>query len=133
MIAIGETTSSTNEEIQWGLFPIGGLTNGEEASVDATHLGSGLDKTWISRSSVARWVLDEAIAGKWIGKSPYNKSESGGYQLGNFTARWRLNVYNNPWLGHSKIFLVIDFLLVCPKDALTLNLGMVVTDARDDG
>jgi hypothetical protein len=71
MIAIGETVSTTSEDIQWGLFRVGGLTNGDEAPVEATHLGSGLDKTWISRSSVARWVLDEAIERKWVGKMPY--------------------------------------------------------------
>ncbi|KAJ6019301.1 hypothetical protein N7499_009535 [Penicillium canescens] len=71
MIAIGETVSTSSEEIQWELFRVGGLTNGDEAPVEATHLGSGLDKTWISRSSVARWVLDEAIEGKWVGKMPY--------------------------------------------------------------
>ncbi|KAJ5757621.1 uncharacterized protein N7511_006315 [Penicillium nucicola] len=71
MIAIGKTISTSSEDIQWGLFRVGGLTNGEEAPVEATHLGSGLDKTWISRSSVARWVFNEAIEGKWVGKLPY--------------------------------------------------------------
>lgn len=70
MVSVGETVSSS-EGIQWGIFRVGGLTNGEEASVEATYLGTGVDKTWINRASVARWVLTETVEGKWIGKAPY--------------------------------------------------------------
>ncbi|CAG8087848.1 unnamed protein product [Penicillium olsonii] len=70
MLGVGNVVAST-EGIQWGLFRVGGLTNGPEAPVEATYLGSGADKTWISRASVARWVLDEAREAQWIGKMPY--------------------------------------------------------------
>ena len=73
MVGVGKQISSLSDrdDIQWGLFRVGGLTNGEEAPVNATYLGSGMDNTWISRASVARWVLDEVIEAKWVGKAPY--------------------------------------------------------------
>ncbi|KAJ5401487.1 uncharacterized protein N7487_007383 [Penicillium crustosum] len=73
MVGVGEAISSSSDTdgLRWGLFRVGGLTNGKEAPVNATYLGSGIDNTWISRASVARWVLDEAIEGKWVGKMPY--------------------------------------------------------------
>ena len=70
MVSVGKAISSS-EDIQWGIFRVGGLTNGVEAPVEATYLGTGADKTWISRASVARWVLTEAVEGKWTGKAPY--------------------------------------------------------------
>ncbi|CAG8316357.1 unnamed protein product [Penicillium salamii] len=70
MVGVGKAVSSA-EGIQWGLYRVGGLTNGPEAPVETTYLGSGADQTWISRASVARWVLNEATEGKWIGKTPY--------------------------------------------------------------
>lgn len=75
MVSVGKAISSlsdTNTDgIQWGIFRIGGLTNKEEAPVNATYLGSGLDNTWISRASVARWVLNEVVERNWVGKMPY--------------------------------------------------------------
>lgn len=73
VIAIGEYVSSlpVDDGIQWTLFRVGGLTMGEEAPVNATHLGSGMDATWISRASVARWVLDESVQPRWTGKMPF--------------------------------------------------------------
>jgi hypothetical protein len=73
MVGVGKAISSSSkmDGRQWGLFRVGGLTNGEEAPVSATYLGSGMDKTWISRASVARWVLDEATEGNWVGRVPY--------------------------------------------------------------
>ncbi|KAJ5606985.1 hypothetical protein N7537_003604 [Penicillium hordei] len=73
MVGVGEAISSLpdTDGLQWGLFRVGGLTNGKEAPVNATYLGSGVDNTWIIRASVARWVLDEAVEGKAVGKMPY--------------------------------------------------------------
>ncbi|KAJ5355822.1 hypothetical protein N7517_010431 [Penicillium concentricum] len=73
MLGVGKAVSSSSniDGIQWGLFRVGGLTTGKEEPVHATHLGSGVDNTWISRASVARWVLNEAIEGKWVGRMPY--------------------------------------------------------------
>lgn len=73
MVSVGKAISSLSDTdgIRWGLFRIGGLTNKEEAPVNTTYLGSGLDNTWISRASVARWVLNEVVEGNWVGKMPY--------------------------------------------------------------
>ncbi|KAJ1714582.1 hypothetical protein NYO67_3252 [Aspergillus flavus] len=73
MVGIGEYIASlpVDKRVQWTLFRVGGLTEGEEAPVKATSLGSGDDGTWISRASVATWVLDEIDGERWFGKAPY--------------------------------------------------------------
>lgn len=73
MVGIGQYVSSlsVDEGVKWTLFRVGLLTNAEEGDVVATHLGSGQDAMWISRASVAGWVLDEAIQGRFVGKMPY--------------------------------------------------------------
>lgn len=72
MLGIGKfVTSLSVDEVKWTLFRVGLLTNGEEGNVEATHLGSGKDAMWISRASVAGWVLDEAVWGRFVGEMPY--------------------------------------------------------------
>ncbi|PYH94373.1 hypothetical protein BO71DRAFT_409441 [Aspergillus ellipticus CBS 707.79] len=62
-MAVGKyvTSLSAESEVKWTLFRVGGLTNREQNPVETTFLGSGKDAMWISRPSVARWVLDEAV------------------------------------------------------------------------
>lgn len=67
----GYITSIPVEEAQWTLFRVGGLTNGGMRPIETTFLGSGRDGMWISRASVARWVMDEATQDKWVGEMPY--------------------------------------------------------------
>ncbi|KAJ5984288.1 hypothetical protein N7481_006387, partial [Penicillium waksmanii] len=73
MISVGGYITSLLAEdgIKWTLFRVGGLTNGEMRLVEATFLGSGRDGMWISRASVAEWVMDEAIQEKWVREMPY--------------------------------------------------------------
>lgn len=72
MIGIGNcVVSQPVEELQWTLFRVGRLTEGPEGPVTATHLGSGKDNMSISRASIARWVLEEAVENRWVGQSPY--------------------------------------------------------------
>lgn len=73
MIHVGAyiTTLPAEDGIKWTLFRVGGLTNGEMRPVNATFLGSGSDGMWISRASVAEWVMDEAIQEKWVREMPY--------------------------------------------------------------
>ncbi|KAF7591034.1 hypothetical protein BBP40_002052 [Aspergillus hancockii] len=73
MRGIGEYVSSlpTEDGTQWTCFRVGGLTDGEQGPVKATYLGSGDDGTWISRSSVATWILDETVREQWFAKAPY--------------------------------------------------------------
>ncbi|ODM19690.1 hypothetical protein SI65_04676 [Aspergillus cristatus] len=70
---IGEFVSSlcVADGVRWTVFRVGGLTNGAEESVKSTYVGSGEDGFWISRASVARWVLEEVIENKWVGRTPY--------------------------------------------------------------
>lgn len=72
MVSVGDyITSLSAEEAKWTLFRVGGLTNEESRPVEATFLGSGQDNMWISRASVAQWVMNEAIQDKWVGEMPY--------------------------------------------------------------
>lgn len=73
IVGVGEYVSSlsVDEGVRWTLFRVGLLTNGKEAAVEDTHLGSGKDVMWISRASVAAWVLDEVTEEKFVGKMPY--------------------------------------------------------------
>lgn len=73
IVAIGEYVSSLldGSGVECTFFRVGGLTNGDEVPVVATHLESGKDAMWISRASVARWVLDEVEERRWVGKMPY--------------------------------------------------------------
>ncbi|KAK5798365.1 hypothetical protein VI817_004655 [Penicillium citrinum] len=66
----GYITSIPVEEAQWTLFRVGGLTNGGMRPIETTFLGSGREGMWISRASVARWVMDEATQDKWVGEMP---------------------------------------------------------------
>jgi hypothetical protein len=73
MISVGEYVTSlpAEDDIKWTLFRVGGLTNGEKLPVEATFLGTGKDGMWISRASVAEWVMEEAIQEKWVRRIPY--------------------------------------------------------------
>lgn len=73
MLRVGEYIASIPVEngAKWTLFRVGGLTNGEQRPVKTTFLGSGSDGMWISRASVARWVLEEATQTKFVGEIPY--------------------------------------------------------------
>jgi hypothetical protein len=65
------TSLPAEDDIKWTLFRVGGLTNGEKRPVEATFLGTGKDGMWISRASVAEWVMEEAIQEKWVRRIPY--------------------------------------------------------------
>lgn len=73
MMAVGKyiTSLSVDSGVRWTLFRVGGLTNGKQSPVETTVLGSGKDSMWISRASVARWVLDEAVEENWVREMPY--------------------------------------------------------------
>lgn len=56
--------------VKWTLFRIHHLTDGSAKPVTATYLGSGKDKTTLTRKSMVNWVLEEMFRGEWIGKTP---------------------------------------------------------------
>lgn len=63
--------ASTNvEEPKWTLFRVPSLGNGEVKRVTGTYTGTGQDGMFLTRSSIAEWVLQEMREGKWIGKTP---------------------------------------------------------------
>jgi hypothetical protein len=64
-------TSQDVNKIKWTLFRVPFLGNGEEKSVTATFPGSGKDGMFLSRKSIAVWVLKEiGDESEWIGKTP---------------------------------------------------------------
>lgn len=62
--------STSVEDLKWTLFRVPFLGNGEAKSVTATYTGTGLDGFFLSRDSIAEWVLQEMKEGEWIGQAP---------------------------------------------------------------
>lgn len=52
------------------MFRIHHLTDGSAKPVMATYLGSGKDRSTLTRKSMVNWVLEEMERGDWIGKTP---------------------------------------------------------------
>jgi hypothetical protein len=68
---LGAFVASTSvEDLKWTLFRVPFLGNGEAKPVTATYTGTGLDGMFLSRSSIAKWVLEEMKEGEWIGQAP---------------------------------------------------------------
>ncbi|KAH7379984.1 hypothetical protein BKA64DRAFT_631669 [Cadophora sp. MPI-SDFR-AT-0126] len=58
-------------KIKWTLFRVPFLGNGPIAPVSATYTGTGQDGMFLTRKSIAAWVLKEMGGGsEWIGKTP---------------------------------------------------------------
>lgn len=68
---LGAFVASTSvEDLKWTLFRVPFLGNGEAKPVTATYTGTGLDGFFLSRKSIAEWVLKEIKDGEWIGQAP---------------------------------------------------------------
>lgn len=64
-------TSQDVTQLKWTLFRVSFLNNSPEALVAATFTGSGRDGMFLSRQSIAAWVLKEMNEeSNWIGKAP---------------------------------------------------------------
>ncbi|KAH7388821.1 hypothetical protein BKA66DRAFT_569133 [Pyrenochaeta sp. MPI-SDFR-AT-0127] len=70
IVAIGNYVASIPlDKISWTVFRVPILSNAEAANVvNAGYLGEAGMK--LSRASMAKWVLGELEAAKWIGKGP---------------------------------------------------------------
>jgi hypothetical protein len=63
--------SQDASQLEWTLFRVPFLTNGPDAPVTATYTGTGKDGLFLSRKSLATWVLDQISEdSEWVGKSP---------------------------------------------------------------
>lgn len=68
---LGEFVASTSvDDLKWTLVRVPFLGNGEAKPVTATYTGTGLDGMFLTRSSIAEWVLKEMKDGEWIGQAP---------------------------------------------------------------
>ncbi|PIG88668.1 hypothetical protein AARAC_000513 [Aspergillus arachidicola] len=69
---LGEFVASQDPaQLQWTLFRVPFLTNGAEAPVTATYTGHGDDGFFLSRRSMASWVLKEMDTDSvQVGKTP---------------------------------------------------------------
>lgn len=64
-------TSQDVSQLKWTLFRVPFLGSGPEAPVTATYTGAGDDGFFLSRKSMARWVLNEmSDEFSWVGKAP---------------------------------------------------------------
>jgi hypothetical protein len=58
-------------KIKWTLFRVPFLGNGPVADVTATYTGTGKDGMFLTRKSIAAWVLKEMDGdSEWVGKTP---------------------------------------------------------------
>lgn len=63
--------SHDTAQLRWTLFRVPFLGSGPEKPVTATFAGSGSDGMFLSRKSIAAWVLQEMHGeSDWIGKTP---------------------------------------------------------------
>ena len=68
---LGAFVASTNaKDLRCTLFRVPFFGNGEAKPVTATYTGTGLDEGFLSRDSIAEWVLQEMKEGGWIGHAP---------------------------------------------------------------
>lgn len=69
---LGEFIASQDlAQLQWTLFRVPFLTNGAEAPVTASYTGHGNDGFFLSRRSMASWVLKEMVRSSvQVGKTP---------------------------------------------------------------
>lgn len=69
---LGEFVSSQDvSQLKWTLFRVPFLTNSPAAAVNATFAGTGSDGMFLSRKSMAAWVLDQLPEdSEWVGKAP---------------------------------------------------------------
>jgi len=64
-------TSQDVNKLKWTLFRVPFLRNGEARDVKASFTGSGEDGMFLSRKSIAEWVLREmSEESEWVGKAP---------------------------------------------------------------
>ncbi|KAF2487589.1 hypothetical protein BDY17DRAFT_14303 [Neohortaea acidophila] len=64
-------TSLPTEQVEWTLFRVPGLTNSEAKPVRAGFIGDGKsDGIFISRGSIAVWILQELEERRWVNKAP---------------------------------------------------------------
>lgn len=69
---LGEFVASQDaSQLKCTLFRVPFLTNGPNAPVTASYTGTGDDGMFLSRKSLATWVLDHITGNsEWVGKAP---------------------------------------------------------------
>ena len=64
-------TSQDVSQLKWTLFRVPFLNNGPSTPVKASYTGTGSDGMFLSRASLAAWVMDQMSEdSEWVGKSP---------------------------------------------------------------
>lgn len=68
---LGDFVASTNiDKLKWTLFRVPFLGSGESKPVTASYTGSGQDGLFLTRCSIADWIMNEMQKRMWIGKAP---------------------------------------------------------------
>ncbi|KJY00552.1 NmrA family protein [Zymoseptoria brevis] len=71
IVGIGKVVSALPvDEVEWTLFRVPVLTNGDYKPVQTAMVGDGNDGLTLSRKSNAVWVLQELEEKKWVGRAP---------------------------------------------------------------
>ncbi|TKA69131.1 hypothetical protein B0A55_08487 [Friedmanniomyces simplex] len=64
------TTGLPLDQVEWTLFRVPHLTNGKALPVQTGMMGSGTDGMFLSRPSLAVWILQELRERNYVGKTP---------------------------------------------------------------
>lgn len=64
------TTELPLDKVKWTFFRVPWLGNGEVQDVTEAVRGTGKDGFFLSRKSMATWVLRESLENKWVGEAP---------------------------------------------------------------
>jgi hypothetical protein len=60
IIGIDRVFSAEAADLDWTIYRVGGLWNGEEGSVATTYVGHRMWSSSISRSEISAWLVDQA-------------------------------------------------------------------------
>jgi hypothetical protein len=60
VVNIGKTFDEDAKDLDWTIYRLGLVVNGEDAPVQTTHVGSGTWKTSINRNQLAGWLLEQS-------------------------------------------------------------------------
>jgi hypothetical protein len=71
-VEIGEQFDTHANELDWVLFRVAMLKDGEEGKAVAGYVGDGKTTMSVWRGDLARWIFDDLDNGRseWLGKKP---------------------------------------------------------------
>jgi hypothetical protein len=72
IVAVGRVFDEEAEGLDWTVYRVGGLANGEEGEVRATYVGEKGAASSVNRKDVAKWLVEqiESVEPQFVGQKP---------------------------------------------------------------